>query len=214
MSSYVPLASKIFGCRNLGVQIRVRLGYALIVSKLVYNVHVWSRFEGPAMIALNSVYIRLWRRIAGCPKTKGVTHSDEQVRSMLSIPSLDCFVRRRRLQYVSRMLRSEFKLLKALLLSKDTAGMKLPWVRMLLNDIAVMKAALGTKLANMPDPMDEPAAWCDLACNYPNGWRQLVHTYHDIRTDAVRVGVRLSVADAPGAFARAHCSASFLTPKA
>ena len=42
MKSYVPLASKIIWCRNLGVQIRVRLEYGLIVSKLMCNVHVWS----------------------------------------------------------------------------------------------------------------------------------------------------------------------------
>ena len=46
--------------------------------------------------------------------------------------------------------------------------------------------------------------------------RQMVHMYHDVRMDAVRVGVHLSVTGvtAPGEFSCAQCGDAFLTSKA
>eukprot|EP00973_Karenia_brevis_P017938 2465190-Karenia_brevis.AAC.1 len=65
MSAYAPLATKIFGCIRLSRHVRLRLYNALVVSRLIYNVHVWSNVSKAAYTRLNSVYMRGLRRIAG-----------------------------------------------------------------------------------------------------------------------------------------------------
>ena len=40
MSSYAPLAVKLFGSSAIGTASKIRLAFSLIVSKLIYNVHV------------------------------------------------------------------------------------------------------------------------------------------------------------------------------
>ena len=96
LSVFVPLV-KVLSSLSLGIQRRVRPAWSLIMPKLFYNVHVWSRFQGKPRNISNAVYMRVWRRILGDPRHGRTTWSDSQVRSMLQVPSIDTHVRRRRL---------------------------------------------------------------------------------------------------------------------
>ena len=58
--AYVPLARKAFGWRTWKRTSRTRLGWSLVCSRLLYNVHVWHRFGGKPRRTLNRMYMRLW----------------------------------------------------------------------------------------------------------------------------------------------------------
>ena len=64
MSSFTHIAHTIFGSSVVSFASKMRLAWGLIMSKLFYNVHVWSYFSGAPRRALNVVYMRVWRRIA------------------------------------------------------------------------------------------------------------------------------------------------------
>ena len=122
MSSFTLLAGKVFGSKAVALCRRIGLGWSLIISKLCFNVHVWSTFVGPARSSLNIVYMKLWRRIAGCPRFERTTTSDFDVRVQLGVPSIDCLIRRRRLKYLSRISRCGIPSLQALLQASEPTG--------------------------------------------------------------------------------------------
>ena len=65
MTAYALIAISIFGASTLSFKRRVQLAMSLVVSRLIYNVHVWDVFGGLQRRILNNVYMRIWRRIAG-----------------------------------------------------------------------------------------------------------------------------------------------------
>eukprot|EP00973_Karenia_brevis_P004232 581606-Karenia_brevis.AAC.1 len=121
------------------------------MSKLLYNVHVWSKWEGVARASINSLYMRVWRRIAGQARFNGNAMSDLKVRQLLNVPSIDCVVRRKRLAYLSRLARTSFHSLPALLQQRDRMGKPLPWVQLVLADLQVLWRSV-PQLAELGDP--------------------------------------------------------------
>ena len=142
MASCAPLASKLFSSRSVSVRRRISLGWSLIVSKLVYNVHVWPVLIGPSRRLLNNVYMRLWRRIANRPRFKAGGFSDVEVRRSLGVVSLDCLIRKRRLKYLGRLLRASIPALSAMLSVRGQAG-RPTWVDTITNDLCVLRRRLG-----------------------------------------------------------------------
>ena len=65
MSAYVPLALKVFGAARIARSVRLHLFFSLVVSRLIYNVHVWSNITQAMYTTLNSAYMRGLRRIIG-----------------------------------------------------------------------------------------------------------------------------------------------------
>ena len=107
---------------------------SLIVSKLTFNVHVWSNLNTDAWRCLNSTYMRVARRILGKPRFDHICPSDLQVRTQLGCPSLDCVLRRKRLIYLGWVA----PVLHALLQSRSPLGTPPPWVRLIVDDLDVL----------------------------------------------------------------------------
>jgi hypothetical protein len=92
MAAFAPIAKKVYGNPLVARDVRVRLLMSLVVSRLLYNVHVWSHVSQAAYCRLNSVYMRGLRRIADRTKydakSARATGSDQSVREILGVPSL------------------------------------------------------------------------------------------------------------------------------
>lgn len=100
LAAFAPLATKILGSKMVGLKRRVHLAWALIMSRLFFNVHTWSSVPARARTPLYATYMRVWRRVVNDPRYRRETAwSDEEIKRYLGVPSLDCHLRRRRLLY-------------------------------------------------------------------------------------------------------------------
>ena len=115
-AAYAPIAVKVLGRSSFPCTQRLRLATALVFSRLFYNVFVWSSLSSWALTKLNVMYMRVLRRIAGAVRfnaDSGMT--DLQVRVMLVVPSIECYISRLRLSYLVSLVSSPAHTLKALL---------------------------------------------------------------------------------------------------
>ena len=126
MNAFAPLAMEIFGSKAVGIQRRILLGWSLVVSRLFFNVHVWTQFAGKARRIIDGMYMRLWRRIRSDLRYCRTKSTDRDVRLALSVPSVDCYARQRRLCYFSRHARTEIDALHAALQSRGKLGERMP----------------------------------------------------------------------------------------
>ena len=76
LNAFAPLAFKIFGSRSVSQRRRINLGKSLVLSRLLYNVHIWSEFSGRPRAVLYRVYMRLYRRILHGPRCRDRKRSD------------------------------------------------------------------------------------------------------------------------------------------
>ena len=142
MNSFVPLAGTVFSSKGVKLKRKVALGFPLVVSVLTYNVHVWSTFAGAARRHLNHVYMRLWRRICDDPRYGRTRLTDLQVCRHVGAQSIDCYVRKRRLKYMSRLARADIAPLDGLLQARGKNGECLPWVNLVRSDLRILHRAL------------------------------------------------------------------------
>ena len=66
------------------------MDWSLVMSTLLYNVHIWSKFEGRARSMVNAMYNKVRRRAYGSPRYEKCDITDVGVRIALDAPSLDC----------------------------------------------------------------------------------------------------------------------------
>ena len=103
MSSYVPLAMNTFGAPEINFPMKLTFKNSLVMSKLCFNAHV--RCLNPqALKQLNTMYMRVVRRIAGKVYMDGSDKTDYEVRRNIGVPSIDCRIQRNRLQYLGRFV--------------------------------------------------------------------------------------------------------------
>ena len=140
----------------------------------MYNVHVWSSLAGNPRKILNAIYMRIWQRIVGDPRYGRTTLTDAEVRSMLEVPSIDTHFRRLRLFHLSRISGLELDAPHASLQQRGKFGEKLPWVRMVTDDLQMLRRYYPSKLENLPMPDVDILAYWRIARDFPNEWRALV----------------------------------------
>ena len=145
LSAYSPLSVKLFGSPGLNVYIRIWFPRILILTRLLYNVHLWV-CSARELAKLSAVYMRVCRRIAGQSRWKATSDSnsggsnltDLEVRRSLCLPSLDCILRKARLAYAVRLAcNDKLQALRALL-SMKCDGSVMPWAAQLQEDMAYM----------------------------------------------------------------------------
>ena len=149
---FIPIAS-LLSNRNLTLKRRVCLALSFVMSRLFFNVHVWSTFGGKPRNILNRVYMRTWRRIVSDPRHGRTVWTDAQVLTLVEMATIEVFVRRRRLNYLSRLARTQLDALHTLLQQRDKFGNSLPWVQQLIGDLRALKMWHGSKLQDLPCPM-------------------------------------------------------------
>ena len=183
MKAFVPIASRIFGSRTIGIKRKCSLAWSLVLSRLLFNVHTWSSFKGRHRCIISCAYMKVWRRISGHLRKPGNRVPDLAVRTLLDVPSVDCVVRRHRLSYFSRLATETLPALNALLQFVSPKGQRLPWVDLILNDLVMLKLCSGRRLEAMPDPRVDLSKWWSLAGSFPLEWKELVSSYHSVYDD-------------------------------
>ena len=106
-AAYSPIARKVFGCNAISRAARLHLYFSLVISRLSYNVHVWSVIKQAMYTSLNATYMRGLRRIADCCRfdSRDGQLSDAAVRESLGVPSLQCLLLRKRLLLAANIAR-------------------------------------------------------------------------------------------------------------
>ena len=125
---------------------------------------------------LNSVYMRVLRRIAGmCRHGLTKTLPDQDVREVLGAPSLQCLIMRRRLELLSAVLRSEVRALSILLrpTSPNADLRKMPWVNLVISDLYALQSCMGEKLADLGNPVGDASKWFSFIRDHPAAWRAM-----------------------------------------
>ena len=91
------------------------------------------------------------------------------------------------------MIRSGPAALRALLLtSVQLLDKALPWPRMLLDDLIILKHCVD-KLSSLPSPYVDPDPWLDLMSSFPWEWAKIVDLYFDPEDDSTSVRVQLAL---------------------
>jgi len=163
---------------RLAVSTRIMLANSLVMSRLIYNIHVWSGVDSVSRRIVNSVYNRVWRRVLGKPRFGRTDVCDADVRAALRVPSIDCLIRKRRLLYVSRIAKAGIPSLHALLQLRDVSGRFLPWLQLIISDCATLQQRLPRILGELPSPSVDFEPWWELCSRFQCEWKQIVAQYH------------------------------------
>ena len=213
MSAFVPLAASYLGSNVLTVARRISAAWSFCMSRLVYNVHTWSTFIGRARNMINTTYNRIWRRVAKLPRFSSAALSDLHVRALLNVPSVDCYLRRRRLMYLHRLYDASLPILNILLQQTSPTGARLPFAETVLNDLRVLRSAVSPRLDSLGDPDVSADGWWHLIGHFPVEWRAVVDLYHTCSNDDDNLSSKHIITNVQTCRCPT-CEATFLTPKA
>ena len=101
-SAFCPLALRVFGSHHLALQVRMSLLSSLLLTKGLFNAHVYGHDHGQIK-SLNIPYMRALRRITGHMRFGEATISDIEMRKLANMPAIDCLLTRARLKYARRV---------------------------------------------------------------------------------------------------------------
>ena len=175
MTAYAPIAVSVFGSMSISRNTRLNLFRSLVISRLLYNVHVWSEVSVWSLRKLNHVYMRGLRRIAGQCRYQAGGLTDERIRELMEAPSIDSMIVSRRLLYLPSVLSSPAVSLRALLsVCVGPESRRLPWSQLILSDLRSLKLFYHSKLAELGDPLVDGQKWQALILDYPSQWKELV----------------------------------------
>ena len=161
MITYAPLACCLFGAPRISRKLRLSLASSLCWSRLLYSVAAWTKIPRRAYATINACYMRVLSRIAGkCRYSADTRHRDADVRAELLSPSLLALISRRRLQLFASIWNGDVPLLPALL-AVAVPGTKhgsLPWIELVVQDMAELQRSLRPKLDELGDRARRPVA--------------------------------------------------------
>ena len=178
ISSYAPIAARIFGAPDIPDALKGIFQSSLLNSRLLFNAHVVV--PNAAYIAtLSAPYMRVLRRRCGLMRfsKNSAAISDFEVRRLLDMPSIDCMLVQLRLRYLRRLLCFAPAPLKAAL-ALDVCGRRLPWVRLILDDLILLRATCALPIAPPTADFCASEAWRKLIEDQPVEWDQLVSRIH------------------------------------
>eukprot|EP00973_Karenia_brevis_P006048 822141-Karenia_brevis.AAC.1 len=130
------------------------------------------------------MYNRVWRRVYGKPRHGRSDVTDVRVRVEMCIPSLDCYVRKRRLKYLTRMCKLDLPPLMALLQAQGRLQQAMPWSKLVITDFNVLRSFLPRILGGLPPPEVTAEPYWELLRDFPNEWREIVDQYFTPYDDA------------------------------
>ena len=197
MNAFAPIAVRIFGNSSVSIKIKFMFFDSLICSRLLYNTELYvidgSSSSLLVLRKLNSVYMRVLRRIAGEMRYgQKPCMRDIEVRIAFGIPSIDCRLRKMRLRYLSRMLAKGPAALVTLLSCSGPSRLeRMPWSKQVINDLRALRVHFPSQLQELPDPQYDAAPWQKLMLDYPTQWAEIVQKYNvcdSVLDDAVRRG--------------------------
>ena len=175
MTSYAPICTRVLGSQLLGVQVRIRLAFSLVLSRLLHHAGLWSPLAQKEMVKLSKTYMTVMRRIHGSVRGSGGWKvPDVQVLADLGLPMVDDLLAMRRLHFLEKVLNSSPPSLCLLLGTRGRGGCRMSWAKAVLGDMQQMRARLPNHLAELGDPSSSSQKWLDLIRTYPRDWKELV----------------------------------------
>ena len=179
LAAWYKLAANVFGSSHLSVETKSCLAQSLVFSRLYFGCETWPEVKPAVLRILEAVQTRAARRILESWNTSGTSASPPhhnttniELRKRLKWPSVQCELRRRRLQYLSRLCRHAPRSLLALIQSRP-GGHRLPWVNTIIEDLCQLRLFHENKLLEL----SEPADWYNFILQHPCAWKQLVDQY-------------------------------------
>jgi len=173
MAAYTPLANRIFGSKNVAWSLRCLFAESLVFSRLLFNCHILVPSKH-YIVKVNSVYMRVVRKLIGQSRFGGGGLTDYEVRQRAGLASIDCVLMKRRLLYLQRIVQKAPGPLLALLAQRSDAK-PIPWVGLVRNDMQCLWSRVATQL---PDPQLHPKEW--LAFVMSSDWSDAVsHLFFD-----------------------------------
>ena len=189
--THIQLSLVVPSNKAISFERRKQLARALILSKLLYNVHNWSSFCGRARAVINNMYMKVWRNITNSKRFDAHSKSDAFVRALAGVPSLDCLIRQRRLAYIARVSRSQLSPLIAMSSYVSSSGAMSDYSKLIRDDLVVLQAFLPSRLAHVDSLQIH-----NIMMNYPKEWKSIVKMYStplDDSSTALRTGTVCSV---------------------
>ena len=180
LAAFSPLAARVFGARHVSRALKLQLCDSLVMSRLLYNVQTWSVVSLWALRKMNSVYMRVLRRIANATwSPRKPLLSDVAVRRLLSVPSIDALILQRRLQHLAAIVQADISALSSMLAvtSRGDDSTRMPWVRTVIEDLSKLAQYHHDKLSELGDPCNHACLWVSFIASYPHEWKTLVSQY-------------------------------------
>ncbi|CAK0867018.1 unnamed protein product [Prorocentrum cordatum] len=210
MSACSPIASKVFSSDVIGTTMKLHLLHSLVLSRLLYNVAIWT-MSPAALKQINGPYMRALRRIAGDMKAgHAPAFSDLAVRQRLHVPSIDCVVLRKRLRYYHRLVAHQPSVVWALMQARPR-GRPLPYVAQVIVDLNLLRR-LAPELDAVPGCSEAPSMW--MSRMRENDWTSIVQRVFFCESSLDKVAVQGCHAPPGVQFRCDRCDASFPTKKA
>ena len=224
-SAYAPIAMKVLGRQTLARLQRIRLASALVFSRLFYNTAVWSSISTWSLGKLNAMYMRVLRRILGATRFDDTcAMTDLQVRTLIGMPAIECYISRLRLSYFASMLTSPAFTLRALLAITAPDGSRLPWWSLLVADLQLLHDTFPRRFAELGRPQRDTAwlesqdasQWCSFIEAFPHQFRESVKqlVVHESVLDTHVGPLNAPECTSHGAHVCATCGKSFASKRA
>ena len=102
----------------------------------------------------------------------------------------------------------------AILQAGGPGGKPLPWVELIVNDLAVLRNHLHVKLAELPNPKECVAPCWQLIQSHPTNWKDIADLYFTSDEDQDNVSADSQKNASATAFVCFSCEASFASAKA
>ena len=209
LAAYAPLAMKIFGSEFLDLGLRQWLFNTLVMSRLLFNLHVVAPSRRLLTI-LNDVYLRGHRRMHNSIRVEGGGETDLGFRTRTRTPSIDCVLCRQRLRYLARLLRASPPSLMALLRQRPR-GRRGAWMNLIVADLGRIQT-LVARCSKLPAPECDPAAWASYILEDAVRWKQDVQLLFFTESVCDRETPKEHV-DLMKPFVCSECSVAFATSK-
>ena len=122
---------------------------------LFQGTQAWSAVSLLSLKKLNTVYMRVLRRIAAKLRfDSSCSMTDQQLRVLLNMLAIEMLIAQLRLGYLRQVLTSPVPQLRALLAVRDKEGQLLPWVQLVLSNLRLLKSHVPFKFSEPTDPFE------------------------------------------------------------
>eukprot|EP00973_Karenia_brevis_P002289 307810-Karenia_brevis.AAC.1 len=175
LAAYMPLAIKIFGSPHVCDWLKQSSLWSLILSRLLSNSHIVAPTARYTKL-LNTVYMRVLRRMCNHCRYGTKTIKDIDVRRKLSAPSIDCLLMRGRLRYLARIVRLRPQALMSLLFSKP-GNKRLAWSKLIVEDMRTLATRVSI-CSHLQHPSLNSKCWVDFMIHQPEKWSLAIATLH------------------------------------
>ena len=189
MAAFAPIATLVFGSTRIQTDVKMRLLSSLVLSRLLYNAHIWSRLTQHAITKMNAVLMRVLRRIADQVRFQRTENTDLEIRTRLECGSIESLIRQRRLAYFTRLCCKKPATIWLLLgcAAKELPdNSPLPWIRLILDDLAAVWAHFGRRFDELGPPTTNFAKWCNFIAEWPTAFKECVESMPSFASAADR----------------------------